>query len=183
MKTIDKMFPLEINVKNQLNVAGIKIPDTFRFSDVNIVIGKNGAGKTRFLRVLKSLYESESMRSSVDLMYGYLPGLSDRWVQKKSDLPEHELREFLDQPDVSFDDFFKEIEAQSTDFLARLLDYHSRRQKQTNENILREINFFLPDYWKKANYISGKSRWNNRFLFGEEDISNARDICRTRAGR
>ena len=44
MKTIDKLFPFEVNFKELLNVAGIKIPDSFRFSDVNIVIGKNGAG-------------------------------------------------------------------------------------------------------------------------------------------
>lgn len=154
MKTIDKMFPLEVNFKDRLNDAGIKIPDSFRFSDVNIVIGKNGAGKTRFLRVLKSLYESESMGGNVDLMYGYFPGLSDRWVEKKTDLPEHELREFLDQPDVSFDDFFKEIETQSTDFLTRLLDYHSRRQKQTNENILKKINDFFYAVTEKKLVIS-----------------------------
>lgn len=150
MKTVGEIFPLEVNFKERLNAAGINIPDSFRFSDVNIVIGKNGAGKTRLLRVLKSLYESESMAGNVDLMYGYFPGLSDRWVEKKTDLPEHELREFLDQPDVSFDDFFKEIETQSTDFLTRLLDYHSRRQKQTNENILKKINdFFYPITEKK----------------------------------
>lgn len=116
MKTIDKMFPLEVNFKDRLNDAGIKIPDSFRFSDVNIVIGKNGAGKTRFLRVLKSLYESESMGGNVDLMYGYFPGLSDRWVEKKTDLPEHELREFLDQPDVSFDDFLKKLRLKAQTF-------------------------------------------------------------------
>lgn len=150
MKTIGNMFPLDVHYKERLNEAGIKIPDSFRFSDVNIVIGKNGAGKTRLLCALKSLYESERMGGSVDLMYGYFPGLSDRWVEKKADLPEHELREFLDQPDVSFDDFFKEIETQSTDFLNRLLDYHSRRQKQTNENILKKINnFFYPITGKK----------------------------------
>ena len=145
MKTINEMFPSKLNVADMLLEAGITVPSGFRFSDTNIVIGKNGAGKTRFLRALKLMYSSEDMADKVDLLYGYFPGLSDRPVQGYEELPEHELLEFLDQPDVRFDDFFKEIEMQSTDFLARLLDYHSQRRKKANSKILEKINiFFLP---------------------------------------
>lgn len=140
MKTIYEMFSPELNVKDKLDEANIIIPSTFRFSNINIVIGKNGAGKTRFLRTLKELYIN-----SVELLYGYFPGLSDRWCQRTVELPEHELREFLDQPEVSFDDFFKEIEIQSAEFLVRLMEYHSLSQKETNEKLLEKINdFFYP---------------------------------------
>lgn len=145
MRTINEMFPSELNTEDKLLEAGITVPYKFHFSDINLVIGKNGAGKTRFLRTLKSLYSSDSMADRVELLYSYFPGLSDRLVHGYEELPEHELLEFLDQPDVRFDDFFKEIEKQSTDFLARLLDYHSQRRKKANDKILEGINkFFLP---------------------------------------
>lgn len=150
MKTISEMFPSEPNIKDKLDAVGIKIPDDFRFSDVNIVIGKNGSGKTRLLNMLKTLYESDKNSSRVELLYGYFPGLSDRLLLKEAELPEHELREFPNQPEVRFDDFFKEIETQSKDFLTRLPEYHSRRQKEANEKILENINnFFFPITGKK----------------------------------
>lgn len=150
MKTISEMFPNEPNIKDRLDEVGIRIPDNFRFSDINIVIGKNGAGKTRFLDTLKALYRSNKGKSRVELLYGYFPGLSDRLLQRDVGLPEHELREFPSQPEVSFDDFFKEIETQSKDFLTRLPEYHSLRQKETTDKILGSINdFFFPITGKK----------------------------------
>ena len=144
------MFPGEANIKDKLAKIGIKIPDDFRFSDVNVVIGKNGSGKTRFLNMLKALYESDRSNGRVELLYGYFPGLSDRLLQGEAELPEHELRDFLDQPEVSFDDFFKEIETQSKDFLIRLPEYRSRSQKEKNKKILENINnFFFPVTGKK----------------------------------
>lgn len=150
MKTIFEIFPSKLDVKGRLEKIGIKIPQDFRFSDVNIVIGKNGAGKTRFLRALKTLYELDNSSGRTELLYGYFPGLSDRLPKTDMELPEHELRDFPDHPDVRFDDFFKEIETQSMDFLTRLPKYHSRGQKETSEKILERINtFFFPITGKK----------------------------------
>ena len=169
METLYEMFPSELNIKDKLDAAGLKLPDTFRFSDVNIVIGKNGSGKTRLLCTLKELYESEEISSSVDLIYGYFPGLSDRFVQKKSELPECALWEFLDHHDVNFNDFFKEIEIQGVDFLFHLLEYYSHRQKKANESILEKINdFFYPITGKKL-IISQKIPFKAEDSIGKRD--------------
>lgn len=170
MKTLYEMFPLELNVEDKLDATGLKLPDTFRFSDVNIVIGENGSGKTRLLRTLKVFYESENMSNSVDLIYGYFPSLSDRFVQKKSELPEYALWEFLVQPDVNFDDFFKEIEAQGADFLSHLLERYSQRQEKANEKTLEKINdFFYPTTGKRL-IVSQQIPLEMEHHFWKEDL-------------
>lgn len=142
---MSELFPSDLNVEGKLKEVGIKVPANFRFSDFNIVIGKNGAGKTRLLQILKTLYELDRSNGRVELLYGYFPGLSDHLPRTDAELPEHELRDFPDYPEVRFDDFFKEIETQSKDFLTRLPEYHSRTQKETSEKILESINkFFFP---------------------------------------
>lgn len=145
MKTISEMFANDQNIEGKLNEVGIKVPDNFQFSDINIVIGKNGAGKTRLLRVLKTLYESNGSGDQIEVLYGYFPGLSYHLPRTDAGLPDHELREYPNQPDVRFDDFFMTIEAQSGDFLTRLPEYHSLDRKETNKKILEDINnFFFP---------------------------------------
>lgn len=158
MRTIFELFPSEVTIKDKIAELNLKIPDNFRFSDVNVIIGKNGSGKTRFLNMLKALYESDRSNGGVELLYGYFPGLSDRFLQSEAELPDHELRDFPDQSEVKFDDFFKEIEIQSKDFLIRLPEYHSRRQKEKNEKILESINsFFSPLTGKKLITSSKKA--------------------------
>lgn len=178
MKTLYEIFPPELNIKDELDAAGLEIPDAFCFSDSNIIIGKNGSGKTRFLHILKTLYESESMSSSVDLIYGYFPSLSDRFLQKKSELPEYALWEFLDQPDVNFDDFFKEIETQGADFLFRLLEHYSQRQKKTNEKILETINDFFCSITGKNVIISREIPYKAGDSVSDENtISTSRGLA------
>ena len=178
METLYEMFPSELNIKDKLDAAGLKLPDTFRFSDVNIVIGKNGSGKTRLLCALKELYESEGIRSRVDLIYGYFPSLSDRFVQKKSELPEYALWEFLDQHDVNFNDFFREIEIQGVDFLFHLLENYSQRQKKTNESILEKINDFFYPITNKKLIVSQEGPFKAGNSVGERDtVSTSREIA------
>ena len=97
-------------IKNTFDKYNIQVPDKYSFSNVNLVIGPNGSGKTRFLRAIKDLYIEDGNRK---VLYGYFPSLSDRKVsteEKCIELPEYTLAEAMDIDIASFDDFFKEIE-------------------------------------------------------------------------
>lgn len=128
-----------------LRTYRISVPENFNFTNINIVIGANGSGKTRFLNAIKELYDLDK---SAGILYGYFPSLSDRKITPDIDdheLPESTLYDSMYMEDVSFSDFFKEIEAHSEEFIPELLEYHSQRQKMRGEkalNIIQE-NFLL----------------------------------------
>lgn len=117
----------------------IEVPNNFNFSAINIVIGPNGSGKTRFLNAIKELY---TLDERLDILYGYFPALSDRKISSNTnnyDLPECTLYDSIYMEDVSFSDFFKEIEAHNEEFIPELLEYHSQRQKKRGEKALNIV--------------------------------------------
>lgn len=125
-------------IRKALNERNIQVPDNYAFGKVNIIIGPNGSGKTRFLEAIKELY----IKCGKKVIYGYFPALSDRKVTEKEqsgELPGWTLYESLYEEDVSFADFFKEIEQQNESFLPALLIYQSRRQKALGEKALKII--------------------------------------------
>ena len=65
MKSIYDVFNTlsESDVNSVLDEYKIDIPANYLFSGVNIVIGKNGSGKTRFLNALKKLYTQIAIAS------------------------------------------------------------------------------------------------------------------------
>lgn len=133
-------------IKTIFDKYNVEIPENFTISTVNIVIGSNGSGKTRFLRAIKELY---SLDKSKDILYGYFPALSDKKTsidEQNCELPECTLYDSMYMDDVSFSDFFKEIETHNEDFIPELLEYHSQRQKKRGEkalNIVKESFFIL----------------------------------------
>lgn len=125
-------------IRKTLNKRNIQVPDNYAFDKVNIVIGPNGSGKTRFLKTIKELSE----KCGKKVIYGYFPALSDRKVSEKErsgELPEWTLYESLYEEDVSFADFFKEIERQNETFIPALLVYQSLRQKKLGEKALQIV--------------------------------------------
>lgn len=126
-------------IKATLFKYHVEIPDNFSFSTVNLVIGPNGSGKTRLLRAIKELY---TLDESKDILYGYFPSLSGCKIsteENDSELPECTLYDSMYMDDVSFADFFKEIEAHNEDFIPELLEYHSKRQKERGEKALNIV--------------------------------------------
>lgn len=118
--------------KEILNQYNISVPDNFVFSKANVVIGTNGCGKTRFLRAVRDIYRKNHKHK---VMYGYFPNLSSNKnsVTKSSELPPFTLYESLQNSELEFDDFLKEIERQNEDFIPQLLTYQSRLQKERGE--------------------------------------------------
>ena len=127
----------------------IVIPENYTFSNINIVIGANGSGKTRFLNAVKDIYSSDK---KINIIYGYFPALSDRKVmfnENTLELPENTIYESIYLDEISFLDFFKEIELQNEKFLIELLDYHSQRQKLLGENVLKVLHDVFFDLTEK----------------------------------
>ncbi len=121
-----------------LNKYNISIPNNFIFSNINVVIGSNGAGKTRFLRAIRELYHSNEKNN---VMYGYFPGLSHSKtaIIKDNELPLCTLYESLQETEIEFEDFLREIELQNEDYIPQLLNYHSRLQRERGEKALNTL--------------------------------------------
>lgn len=121
-----------------LKKYNIDLPNGFVFSDVNVIVGSNGSGKTRFLHAVRELYNNDGQNK---VMYGYFPNLSasKQSIVKNSDLPLCTLYESLQESEVEFDDFLKEIELHNEEYIPQLLTYHSRLQKARGEKALKTL--------------------------------------------
>ena len=72
--SVFRKYNLEFNNKNYI------------FSNLNIIIGENGSGKTRFLKAIKDVFIS---LGEENILYGYFPDLiaSREKYRKPSNLP------------------------------------------------------------------------------------------------
>lgn len=140
LKSLKELFS-DINadeIQKKLNEYNIEVPENYQFSEINIVIGPNGSGKTRFLKAVKELYDLNGEK----VVYGYFPALLDHKISAEEcggELPEWTIYEALINEDVSFSDFFKEIERQNEGFISALLIYQSKQQKKLGEETLQIV--------------------------------------------
>lgn len=135
-------------VVSVLDSYGISLPDDYSFSDINIVIGKNGSGKTRFLRAINELCSTYKKGKAI---YAYFPSLFDHAIDPpKTSLPDCTLSEFYLNEDWAFADFFKEIEAYGVGFIESLQNASSRRQQIRYEEAFNNINRFFFDLTTKS---------------------------------
>ncbi len=148
---IREIFPdcSEEKIKEILEKFNITIPDNFRVSNkMNIVIGSNGSGKTRFLKAIKEIYELDN---SARIMYGYHPSLSDKFCPcTNGELPDFSFYELLYSESATFEDLLKAIELYGPQFISELLLYRSKKEKEYNNEIINQLN---ADFCK----LTGKS--------------------------
>lgn len=128
----------DMKVQSILKEYSVEIPADFVFSDINIVIGSNGSGKTRLLHAVRELYRAEGKNK---VMYGYFPHLahSRKEVVQSEDLPVCTLYESLQENEIEFEDFLKEVELHNEEYIPQLLTYHSRLQKERGEKALKTL--------------------------------------------
>ena len=137
---LTELFPdcTEEKIKEVLEKYNVTIPDNFRFSNkMNIVIGSNGSGKTRFLKAIKELCQQDV---SLRVMYGYYPSISDTYIGEQSDeLPNYSLDDFLRNSSASFNDLLNFISQYGPEFISDLVNYKSKSEQQENSKILEDI--------------------------------------------
>lgn len=150
-------------IQGSLMKHNVVVPEYFEFSKLNIVIGANGSGKTRFLRALKELYALDNQKS---VLYGYFPALSDRKQQtneSNSEPPESTLFESMYKDSVAFSDFFKEIEAHNEEFIPELLAFRS----QSRDNALHKVKECFLELTGKQLIIQDKTTY---ILLSDESL-------------
>lgn len=138
-KTIYEIFSKlsQDEIKKQFRDCFVDVPDAFRFAKVNIIIGSNGSGKTRFLKALRKLYKRQD---GENVIYGYFPALSDKKVESDfDDDPPVTLFESISSGDVSFEDFFGEIERHNEEFVQELLSYRSKRRSEIQDLVVKSF--------------------------------------------
>lgn len=127
---------------------GIMNPEVLQLKKFNIIIGKNGAGKTRLLKALRDGLSFEELA----IIYAYFPdmhanfgmGLSER----NYEIPLYEM--IFEGENIELGNFIQYIEQHGYDFLIELLrdidkysQYKKSVRKNRAENIRDDLNSML----------------------------------------
>lgn len=127
---------------------GIMNSEILNLKDYNIIIGKNGAGKTRLLKALRDGLVSENMA----IIYAYFPDMHANFgmglSEEKYEIPLYEM--IFEGESIELGNFIQYIEQHGYDFLIELLrdiDKYSRYKKsirkQRAESIKDDLNVIL----------------------------------------
>ena len=136
---------------------GLKNVDMTTFSRRNLIIGKNGSGKTRFLKVLEQEKKQDKTKKETVITL-YFPEIqayynSGQSKQQEEDLetssqPIYPFDLLLEHAENSFYDFLKVMENDKADFLDNILSILSMKntRKSTEaKKVLDELNSLLTE--------------------------------------
>lgn len=92
-------------MKEYFDKYGIEKPDNFTFSERNLIIGRNGSGKTRLLKAYRDYCQQN--RQDFELIYVYFPMLSHKYDEKFEDVVvDNSLYDIVNEgEDMSYDEF------------------------------------------------------------------------------
>lgn len=158
---------MDNNFEQYTRKYGLEIPEKYVFSKKNLIIGKNGSGKTRLLKACRDFYTEKKMHS---VIYIYFPHLSDKYSKEfeEKDI-ENALFDISESDyDMSYDDFVTAFEYTGVSYLKSCIeDLNARgsKRKKTAERKIEQI---------KSNL--------KLFLDAEIEISEEKIMC-SRNGR
>lgn len=118
-----------------------------QFCDKNLIIGKNGAGKTRFLKSLEKYYSHT--KSAKQVITLYFPEISATYALGKSAESEDSISLYdatYSDSLLSFQDFLKLVEQDGVSFLEDIytgLNVRAKGTKQKRLEDLQKLNNFL----------------------------------------
>ena len=126
---------------------GISNTDLIDLQQINIIIGENGAGKTRLLKAINE----NLIKSSITTVYAYLPDISPHLPTADEENIEKSFYEmFFENDSIDLNDFMYYIEHQGIEFLNEILMDIKNNQKIKNsirkrraENIFDYMNDIL----------------------------------------
>lgn len=95
-------------MEEYLKQYGLNKPDTFEFENRNLIIGKNGSGKTRFLKAYRDVCQSKG----IDIIYIYFPALSAKYEESFEEVNvDNSLYDIVTRAeDMSYDEFVKSFQ-------------------------------------------------------------------------
>lgn len=95
-------------MEEYLKKYGIEKPARIEFAKQNLIIGKNGSGKTRFLRA----YRDACQKEGKNIIYMYFPALASKYETGFEEVPvENALYDIVkNAEDMSYDEFVKSFQ-------------------------------------------------------------------------
>lgn len=119
-------------MEEYLKQYGLNKPDTFEFENRNLIIGKNGSGKTRFLKAYRDVCQSKGM----DVIYIYFPALSAKYEESFEEVNvDNSLYDIVTRAeDMSYDEFVKSFQYTGVSLVKSYLhELNNARGTQTKE--------------------------------------------------
>lgn len=142
-----EFLELEKELNYDINY-GITNLNELKLKNFNIIVGKNGAGKTRLLKAIRDDFLSQNET----VIYAYFPNIHTNFStdvsNQKYDLPLYEM--IFESQNLKLDNFIEYIECQGYDFLCELLRdisqnsrYSKSYRKERAKNVQNELNEIL----------------------------------------
>ncbi len=161
------------NVWKILKDVGIQFNDEIFFSNYNLIIGKNGSGKTRFLRTVEKIKKKDHYSDVITLFFSEISAF---YNNKENDEIVNELVEIEDNiytfdllmklKEISFCDFLKVIENDSGEFLVSIENISRIKSTQKNiaTKVIKELNQSLQEFLERKIIIA-----NNNVIIEKKD--------------
>ena len=134
-------------MEEYLKKYGIEKPARIEFSKRNLVIGKNGSGKTRFLKA----YRDACQKDKKDIMYMYFPALAAKYEMEFEEVDvEIELYDIVNNADdMAFDDFVKTFQYTGVSLVEKFiteLNARGRRAKERAQSSIVRVQENMKDF-------------------------------------
>lgn len=169
--------------------AGLKDVDQVVFSKKNLIIGKNGSGKTRFLKALEQEKKGKDKKEIVITLY--FPEIQAFYNSDLSKLQEEITKDstqeiypydlLLDNEDNSFYDFLKIMESDRGGFLENILAVLSMKKTQKTIKAMKtfeELNKILSEFLEKRIHMEQSE---NKIYIEKTDDTEVRRLPLTEA--
>ncbi|MDR0916005.1 MAG: AAA family ATPase [Oscillospiraceae bacterium] len=141
---------MEIGLGNEVfKVPGLNLaPRNFKFDDnLNIIVGKNGGGKTQLLKCLRNYYKASGDRRVVNLSYPQANYASEYMYTLKGDVPEIE-KIIADRDFSAVDNFLDCVYNSHDNYLNK--DYEGTRLNEIMDKLIsRRFKYDRPSYGVK----------------------------------
>jgi ABC-type cobalamin/Fe3+-siderophores transport system ATPase subunit/SAM-dependent methyltransferase len=139
--------------------AGLKNVEQVVFSRKNLVIGKNGSGKTRFLKALETgKREKAGKEIVITLYFSEIQSYYNKVLESQEKNPDEAIHEIypydllLEDDESSFFDFLQAMEKDHSNFLRNILSILSMKRTKKNTRAratLRELNELMMEFLEK----------------------------------
>lgn len=170
--SINKLIPFFESHKLQLT-------DNVRFHDFNLAIGKNGSGKTLFLKSIEAYYR-DNLPDKAEVVTLYFPEIRSFFsTESDEDFTENPTVELVpaifDGESLNFQDFLKIAQRDNVVFLKDFFMFMSARSNRTRQRYEKELGQLNEKLHRFLGWELDKTSINDGEIAGYKTIDN--QIC------
>lgn len=131
------MEDLSVKLISIFQSCGLQSAEGIQFHEFNLAIGKNGSGKTRFLKAIEAYYR-ENPLANTEIVTLYFPEISSFFSTEDNQMLEENITAELESAifhndSLNFQDFLKLAQRDSVAFLNDFFMYMSARLQKTKQ--------------------------------------------------